>query len=673
MTEPGSSASAPALTQAEARPAGRATAVAHAAAYIPHVVLLAAIAALSFLSGGYVMSRAAPVVMILTIALLAWVWLGPRHRPRLAYALGLGGLAAYALWAAVSVVWSIAPDLTWVAVDYALLYLVAACVVGLAPAGRGQLLLTGYGYVVVAVPVAVYAMLGKILPDVVEHAHTYARLSDPLGYWNVLAMMMVFAIVPGLEGAARRGMPVLLRGLFAAATALFAFTLVFALSRGGSLALVIALGVYFVLTNERLSSFASLVLIAAPVTVAIYRDRGLSTLFESTTDDVLRTAQGHAFGRTALIALAVVAIVQIVVALVHRRVSLGGAPRRIVGALVLAVALVGVAAGTWTYMDRLGGPRDFAHSIADQFRDTGAPSGPAEGSDRMLSVSSNGRVAIWKMARQQSQTHRLAGTGAGTFRYTLYRYRPSGSYVVKHAHSQWMNALSELGVVGFVIFTFVAAGLVVAALWPVGKGRRDRDRGLLAALQGGLAAFVVRLLVDWDWDMAAVTLVFLLFAGVAAVWGRGATDAAPGGRLVRASLGRRLFATGFLALMAVSWLLPALSERAYSDAVRMASEDRPVEAMAAARRAHRLDPLAVDPLITLALVQQQTGAAREALATLKQAADLQPENYKVHYHLGLMHLNLGQNREAAAAFRRALALNPYDDESQTQLGVAEQR
>ena len=125
--------------------------------------------------------------------------------------------------------------------------------------------------------------------------------------------------------------------------------------------------------------------------------------------------------------------------------------------------------------------------------------------------------------------------------------------------------------------------------------------------------------------------------------------------------------------MAVAWLLPALSERAYSNAVRLASDDHPVEAMAAARRAHRLDPLAVDPLITLALVQQQTGAAREALATLKQAAELQPENYKVHYHLGLMHLNLGQKREAAAAFRRALALNPYDDESQAQLGVAEDR
>lgn len=655
-TQPNNSDSAPASAPAIDRPRGQAAPVARAAAYLPHVVLLGAIVALSFLSGGYVLSRAAPVVMILTVALVAWVWLGPRHRPGLAYVLGLGGLASYALWAAASIIWSIAPDLTWVAVDYALLYLVAACVVGLAPAGRGQLLLTGYGYVVVAVPVAVYAMLGKVLPDVVQHAHTYARLSDPLGYWNVLALMMVLAIVPALEGAAHKSVPVVLRGLFAASTALFAFTLVFALSRGGSLSLVLALGVYFVLTNERLSSFVSLVLVATAVGGAVYQGRHLATLYESTTDDALRTAQGHAFGRTALVALAAVAVAQIVVALLHRRLRLGVAPRRIVGALVLAVAVAGVVAGTWTYVGRLGGPRDFAHSVVNQFRDTGAPEGPANGSDRMLSVSSNGRIFIWKMALKQSRTARLAGTGAGTFRYTNYRYRPSAFFVVKHAHSQWMNALSELGVVGFVVFTVVAVGLVAAALWPVGKGRRDRDRGLLAALQAGVVAFVFHLLVDWDWDMAAVTLVFLLFAGVAAAWRRGGTDAPRRGRLGRASLGRQLFATGFLALVAIAWLLPALSERAYSDAVRLASEDR-----------------AVDPLITLALVQQQTGAAREALATLNQAAGLQPQNYKVWYHIGLMHLNLGQKTEAATAFRRALALDPFDEESQVQLNVVEGR
>ena len=39
----------------------------------------------------------------------------------------------------------------------------------------------------VAVAVGVYAFLGKVVPDVVTHAHTYARLDSPVGYWNVLA------------------------------------------------------------------------------------------------------------------------------------------------------------------------------------------------------------------------------------------------------------------------------------------------------------------------------------------------------------------------------------------------------------------------------------------------------------------------------------------------------
>jgi len=102
------------------------------------------------------------------------------------------------------------------------------------------------------VPVAAYAFLGKVLPEVVTHAHLYARLSAPLGYWNVLAIMLVMAIVPALEGASRRSLPFVFRGACAGALALFAFTLFFAFSRGGTLALALALVVYFVLTNERL-------------------------------------------------------------------------------------------------------------------------------------------------------------------------------------------------------------------------------------------------------------------------------------------------------------------------------------------------------------------------------------------------------------------------------------
>ena len=53
---------------------------------------------------------------------------------------------------------------------------------------RLHLRVTAYAFLVTAVAVSVYAFLGKGLPDVVTHANLYARLSSPLGYWNVLAL-----------------------------------------------------------------------------------------------------------------------------------------------------------------------------------------------------------------------------------------------------------------------------------------------------------------------------------------------------------------------------------------------------------------------------------------------------------------------------------------------------
>jgi len=42
---------------------------------------------------------------------------------------------------------------------------------------------------------------------------------------------------------------------------------------------------------------------------------------------------------------------------------------------------------------------------------------------------------------RQSRYVREAGTGAGTFPFSHYRFR-SGGGVVKHAHSQWFNVLN---------------------------------------------------------------------------------------------------------------------------------------------------------------------------------------------------------------------------------------
>lgn len=171
---------------------------------LPVATVLVAVVVLSFLSGGYIFSRTAPVVFILIPLAVAWVWLAPRRLALGRAALvGLAAFAVFTLWVGLSIAWSVGPDLSWLAFDASALYFVAAVVVTATPAGPVQLRLAGYGYVCAMAPVAVYAFLGKVLPDVVTHAHLYARLNAPVGYWNVLAIMLVMAIVPALEGASR--------------------------------------------------------------------------------------------------------------------------------------------------------------------------------------------------------------------------------------------------------------------------------------------------------------------------------------------------------------------------------------------------------------------------------------------------------------------------------------
>jgi tetratricopeptide (TPR) repeat protein len=124
-------------------------------------------------------------------------------------------------------------------------------------------------------------------------------------------------------------------------------------------------------------------------------------------------------------------------------------------------------------------------------------------------------------------------------------------------------------------------------------------------------------------------------------------------------------------LLAVSWLLPYLAERDASAALAAASEGRTADAVSLVRRSSRLDPLAVDPLITESLVLQQQGRSREALAALQAAARLQPDNYEVFYQEGVLLLRaFGRKKAAVAALRRALALNPHDEASRFELELA---
>ena len=623
----------------------------------PFALTVAAIGVFAFLSGGYVFARAAPVAIVYLLVAAGWVWLLRRDsRPSPLFLCALVVFGAYVAWMGASVLWSMGPDLSWRAFDLAAFYAVVVAVVGLTPARALQLRVVGWGYLVVAVAVGIYAFLGKGLPDVVTHAHTFARLDSPVGYWNVLALMMAMGVVVALAFAGDRAGHPLWRVLAAAAAVPLSFTFFFCLSRGGWMALGVALVVYVAFTTTRLASVASLAAIAAPAAAALWHVRGLQTLFTATTNDALRTAQGHELLRWALVALAVTVVVQMAIVLVHRVVPW---PRWVplgAGVAVVVVVLVLAVGGSARFLAPRGGLSwvgDRLHTFVAG-NDTNSA---GEGATRLISLNT-GRPPLWREALDQSRVTRLAGAGAGTFVFTNDRFRTTAG-VVRHAHSEWFNVLSELG---------------------------------------GMVAFVVHISWDWDWDMAAIGTVFFLFAAVASSYlttrdqderrarrgearaessmqsptesSAGLSDArTPEPRVGRPWSGWPLRAAATVALvaLAVSWYVPYLAGRAEDAALAASSEGDAAVALTQARRAAQLDPLAVDPLITESFALQRDGRNLEALRVLQDAARLQPDNYEVYYQQGVLLATLGRRQEAIDALRHALALNPLDEDSKTQL------
>ena len=97
--------------------------------------------------------------------------------------------------------------------------------------------------------------------------------------------------------------------------------------------------------------------------------------------------------------------------------------------------------------------------------------------------------------------------------------------MVKHAHSQWFNVLSELGIVGLVLLAAALVLFVAAAVGNPFARRDDPLHPLLVALQVGAVAFLVHMSWDWDWDMAAAgTLAFVFLAAAASYRATRAAD-----------------------------------------------------------------------------------------------------------------------------------------------------
>jgi hypothetical protein len=571
------------------------------------------VAALAWSSGGYFPRTWGAVLLVEAIAVASVAILATRVEVGRAELLVVGGLLALALWQLVTRAWAVDPDATVLEAERTLLYAGAAASALLTVSTeRAADLVVG---VLVG---AGAASVGGLLEFVLAAGVPADRLDGPVGYANAAGILATTTLVLGL-GLAAEG-PRGRRALGAALCPPAAATLYLSLSRGSVLVAVVGFAL-LCLTTRTGSSLGRMLGTALPAAGAV----GLAAwVGEFDAPDV------SAAELASLVALAGLSVAAAGVSVATPRVPTVDVSRRkaIVAAggaaIVVAVAL--------------------AYAGVGEVREHSTPPAEQQGaSGRLVSTSTSFRSDYWRVAGRMVEDAPLLGDGAGGFTRTWLQDRPALLFV-RDAHNLYLETLAELGPIGLAALLLVLATPLVVA-------RRSTAAAAARAALAAYVALLVHAVIDWDWELPAVTLC-TVFLGVALIRSRDR------------EIPRSLAASGRTGLAAAAAVLGVVAVVAHAGngATAEANDALDRGAAAAARRdadrARRFEPWAAEPWQLLGEAELAAGELGAGRRHLRRATSEDPGSWGAW--LALAQATTGPER--AHALERARALNPLAPE-----------
>jgi O-antigen ligase len=551
----------------------------------------------------------------------------------------LFGWTGVLAWTSLSNLWTLSPTRTVLEAERTVVYV----------AGLAALLLigrrAGYRLIVAGIWAAIvvastYGLLTRLFPDrlgLIDPIAGY-RLSEPIGYWNALGVFAAMGTLLAL-GFTAHGRRTAFRALAGASLLLLVPTLYFTFSRGGWLALGIGLAATIALDPRRLQLVMTLLVLLPASGLALvlaYRSPALSRVHPSLAD---ASAAGHRLA-VWVCALSVVnaLFVVVLVALEHRLQVTSRARKVFAGslALLLAVALS-------TTLVHFGGPVTIARNGWDAFA---APPPQVSGSlnNRLFNLSGGGRLPQWRVADNEFRRHPLLGSGAGTYELFWFKYRP---YVgqIRDAHNLYLETLGELGVVGLVLLVLALAPPLLAAV-------RARGRTLVPAAFGAYVAYIAHAIVDWDWELPAVTLAALACGAAILVSARESKSVFTWRTRVRAGAGAIV-----LSLLAFV-VIGLVGNTATSSATNAANGGNWRRVESKTQTARRWAPWSATPLQLRAEAELAAGRLGAARRDFQRAVAKEPHDWALWF--GLAQVSDGQAERRALI--QARKLNPRSPE-----------
>jgi O-antigen ligase len=576
------------------------------------------------------------------------------RRPDRAGWVMLGMLGALAIWSAAGMIWTLSGERTLAAVARDLTYLlVLAFSIGALRARQARYLLSGVGTGIVVI--ALLALASRLHPGWFTANATNAllpavrsRLSYPLNYWNALAELIALGI-PLILGLAVQARSTVARALSSGALPMLGLTIALTLSRGGLVALALALLTFLILVPQR--GQATMIAIvgglgAALLTAVAFGDHDL----HQGLNTAAATRQGTGLALlSAVVCLTAATFPFVLSTLVGSGATSswrapGGVARTVrahrrslAAVVVVLVAVVFVAAG---------GPHRVSHAWTVFKR----PSVTNVTPGRLGELSGNGRYQFWSASLSALRSEPLRGIGAGTWEFWWTRHGDLAAGYAQNAHSLLFETLAETGLPGgALIVVFMLAALV-------GTIRRTIraepvERIWLAAAAAACVAFIVASLTDWVWQVPLLPVCFLMVVALALGSER------PERRRRVGMMPRLAIVAGVLACLVVI-AVPLETTLAIRGSQAAAGRGALRSALGYARTAERVEPYGASPWLQEALVLERGGDLGDAQRAALHAQSNEPSNWRIPVILARIDAELGETAAAVRASRRALLLNP---------------
>jgi tetratricopeptide (TPR) repeat protein len=583
---------------------------------------------------------------LLLVALLAVLLVTlPRPRPtRLALA-AIALLAAYAAWSYLSILWADNQGIAWDGANRTVFYALVLALFALWPLRTGAAtgLLVAYGLGVAAVGlvellrVAAAANPIGFMPE--------GRLSEPAGYANANVALWFSAFWPCAILAARRELPVGLRGTLLGGAGLLAGLALLGQSRGWLYVLPLVVLVAVAVVPGRGRTIAALALIGGGV--AVFLDPVLN-VFDSFDRDVNVASQVDDATRAIVFVAVALAVLGALIAAAESRAPVSVRTADRANKAVVATFIAAVVVAAVAFFAVKGDPVSVASDAWDDFTDVG--SFTAE--DRFGGDLTSYRYDYWQVAWENFERAPIGGVGADNF-LEDYLIRGRSYQQPSYPHSVEFRALSQTGLIGALL---LAAGLGCA----LAGALRARAAGPAAGAAAGTGVVVFAYWMlhgsfDWLWEFAGLGGPAIAGLGLGLALAGGSTGAAP----LRLPRGPVAAAAVLTAALAVGLTLPWLAERDLRKAGRIADVD-PEGALDLLDRAASLNRLSATPEKGAGVILIRQGRLGEAEVEFREALERNPRDAYSYLQLGAIASQSGRREEAEGLLERASELAPRD-------------